>query len=337
MLKNQWKLLMGFVFFSAFLFQGCGKADLENVVSSNQVVQENSNENCVTSSPTKKDKEKDSLLYFSNDVSIIEVSHSNSGGQNSWRMDKKDIPQFREWVLSLQLEHQNFKKDESPGDHNGGDTYAFQISSDTPLNFTYMDIGDNNHYIEIKGKWYLITNNDNMPDFLRDHSLSNKKCDDSQTTEKQNKKEDKDVQLKYVDIKDLPQKYTEDMAFRDGIVINNGKSIRNSEYLYKFLDLYSSGEDAMVRVLSSSDEGEPVIIDVVYKQGVFTMIEDYSRDSYTTEDSLVKEKFKYLVADNGLLYLSNKQKGKRKQDEWRLFAYIDNKAVWKNYLLFRPL
>lgn len=202
MLKNQWKLLMGFVLFSAFLFQGCGNAGLENVDSSNDLVQENSNENSVTSSPTKKDKEK----------------------------------------------------------------------------------------------------------------------------------EDNDVQLKYADIKDLPQKYTDDMAFRDGVVINEGKSIRNSEYLYKFLALYSSGEDAMVRVLSSSDEGEPVIIDVVYKQGVFTMIEDYSRDSYTTEDSLVKEKFKYLVADNGLLYLSNRQKGKRKQDEWRLFAYIDNKAVWKNHL-----
>lgn len=207
MLKNQRKLLMVFVFFSAFLFQGCGNASLENVDSSNHVVQENSKENSVTSSPTKKDNEK----------------------------------------------------------------------------------------------------------------------------------KNNDVRLKYVNIKDLPQKYTEDMAFRDGVVINNGKSIRNSEYLYKFLDLYSSGEDAMVRVLSSSDEGEPVIIDVVYKQGSFTMIEDYSRDSYTTEDSLVKEKFKYLVADNGLLYLSNKQKGKRKQDEWRLFAYIDNKAVLKNYLLFRSL
>lgn len=205
MLKNQRKLLMVFVFFSAFLFQGCGNAGLENVDSSNHVVQENSKENSVTSSPTKKDNEK----------------------------------------------------------------------------------------------------------------------------------KNNDVRLKYVNIKDLPQKYTEDMAFRDGVVINNGKSIRNSEYLYKFLDLYSSGEDAMVRVLSSSDEGEPVIIDVVYKQDSFTMIEDYSRDSYTTEDSLVKEKFKYLVADNGLLYLSNKQKGKRKQDEWRLFAYIDNKAVLKNYLLFR--
>lgn len=161
---------------------------------------------------------------------------------------------------------------------------------------------------------------------------TDKKNYETQTTETKNETEDKDVELNYVDLNDLPQKYTNDMAFRDGVVINEGKSILNSEYLYKFLDLYSEGKDAMVRVLSSSDEGEPIIIDVVYNQGVFTMIEDYSRDSYTTDDSLVKENFKYLVENNGLLYLSNKQKGKSKDDERRLFAYIDNKAVWKNHL-----
>ena len=100
---------------------------------------------------------------------MIKVSHSNCGGQNSWNLDKKDIPQFKEWVLSLQLEYQNFEKGEAPGDYNGGDAYAFQITSDTPLNFTYMDNGNNNHYIEIKGKWYLITNHNSMPDFLYDY------------------------------------------------------------------------------------------------------------------------------------------------------------------------
>ena len=52
------------VFFSAFLFQGCGNSGLENVDTSNNVIQESQKENSVTSSPTKKDKKKDSLLYF---------------------------------------------------------------------------------------------------------------------------------------------------------------------------------------------------------------------------------------------------------------------------------
>lgn len=155
-----------------------------------------------------------------------------------------------------------------------------------------------------------------------------KKSNDFQDAKGSNDKEDKSIKLNYVDIKDLPKKYTEDMALVDGVVINKGKSILNSEYLYKFCDLCSNGEDAMVRVLSSSDEGEPVIIDVVYHQGLFTMIEDYSRDSYTTDDNWVEEKFKYLVADDGLLYLSQEQG----TNDRRLFAYIDNKDVWKGHL-----
>lgn len=155
------------VLFSAFMFQGCGNVGLENVGSSNNLVQQNSKENSATGSPTNQ--KKNSLLYFSKDVSIIKVSHSNCGGQESWEMDKKLIPQFREWALSLQLDYQNFEKGESPGEYNGGDTYSFKISSDIPLNFTYMDIGDDNYYIEIKGKWYLITNHNSMPDFLCDN------------------------------------------------------------------------------------------------------------------------------------------------------------------------
>jgi hypothetical protein len=159
-------ILFVLILFSAFLFQGCGNAGLDKVNSSNSLIQKNSKENLQTSTPVLEYKEKDSLLYFSNNVSGIKISHSNGGGQNSWNLNKKDIPQFREWVLSLQLEYQSFEKGQSPGDYNGGDVYGFEISGDIPLNFTYVDIGDDNHYIELKGKWYLITNYDGIPDIL---------------------------------------------------------------------------------------------------------------------------------------------------------------------------
>ena len=156
------------VFFSFFLFQGCGNLGKENVDSSINLIQENSKEVLVSSShvPNSSTKKENSLLYFSNDVSVVKVLHSNGGGQKSWNMDKKDIPQFREWVLSLQFKHQNFEKGESPGDSNGGDAYNFRISNDAQLNFTYIDIGNNNHYIEFEGKWYLITTHERIPDFL---------------------------------------------------------------------------------------------------------------------------------------------------------------------------
>lgn len=154
------------VLFAAFLFQGCGNPGLENADSNNNVIQENSKENSVTSSPTKKE---DSLLYFSNDVSIIKVTYYDYYGVDSWNLNKEDIPQFREWVLSLQLECKNFEKGESPRDYNGEDAYDFQITGSTPLNFTFMDIGDNTPYIEIEGKWYRITNHISLPDFLYDN------------------------------------------------------------------------------------------------------------------------------------------------------------------------
>ena len=152
------------VFFSFFLFQGC----------SNNLIQETSKEVLVSSShvPNSSTKKENSLLYFSNDVSVVKVLHSNGSGQKSWNMDKKDIPQFREWVLSLQFKHQNFEKGESPGDSNAmnksitQDAYNFRISNDAQLNFTYIDIGNNNHYIEFEGKWYLITTHERIPDFL---------------------------------------------------------------------------------------------------------------------------------------------------------------------------
>ena len=46
------------------------------------------------------------------------------------------------------------------------DAYNFRISNDAQFNFTYIDIGNNNHYIEFEGKWYLITTHERIPDFL---------------------------------------------------------------------------------------------------------------------------------------------------------------------------
>jgi hypothetical protein len=144
-----------------------------------------------------------------------------------------------------------------------------------------------------------------------------------------------DLQTDYTDLMELPKEYSEDMAIRDGVVVNKISSVLNPEYLYRFCDLFSDGSEAFVRVMSYTDEGEPVIIDVLYNNGVITMTMDFSRDSNTApEEYLYKQQFKYLVAHNGLLYLSNHQHWKEnaKDDDYRLFAYINNKAVWKKHL-----
>ena len=36
-----------------------------------------------------------------------------------------------------------------------------------PLRFVYMDIGDGNKYTQVSGKWYVITDYKELPDFFR--------------------------------------------------------------------------------------------------------------------------------------------------------------------------
>ena len=138
----------------------------------------------------------------------------------------------------------------------------------------------------------------------------------------------KDRGGKYAALEALPQKYTEKMAERDGCVINEVKSIRNPQPLYDFLDAYEEGRDAMVRVFYTTVEGDPILMDVVYREGIFTVTDDYSRDAWSCcASSVVRHRFKYLIEDNGLLYLGNKTKDKKRR---RLFAGIDDRSVWNN-------
>lgn len=134
---------------------------------------------------------------------------------------------------------------------------------------------------------------------------------------------------------EMPAEYTEDMAIRDGVVVDNMSSVRNPEYLYRFCDLYSDGSEAFVRVMSYTIEGDPIITDVSYKNGIITVTMDFSRDSYGgNQPTIIKEEFRYLVAHDGLLYLSKNPhwKDNTREDDYCLFANIDNRAVWKNHL-----
>lgn len=308
-MKIRKRVMDGFIFVlvlsSLLLFQGCNSGE-SNDVESNEI-RESAEENIETASPAEKDQNKESLLDFSDDISTIHVTHSSGGGQDSWEMDKKDIPQFREWTLSLQLESQNFAEGESPGEYNGGDAYSFEVSGDTPLNFTYMDIGDGNYYIRIKDQWYLIANHINLPEIL---------C----TAE---------PQIDYTDIKQLPAEYSEDMAIRDGVVVYKFDEILNKELLYRFCDSYLEGKDAMVRIMLYTIEGDPIIQDISYRDKCITVITDSSRDTYGSGD-FDEMKFRYIVEHKGLLYLSKNKTWEDDKDFF--FAGIGDKDVWKGHI-----
>lgn len=143
---------------------------------------------------------------------------------------------------------------------------------------------------------------------------------------------DADLQTDYVDLKKLPVNYSEDMALQDGVVINSLWEVLNTEYLYQFLEMYSQGEDAMVRVMCYTIEGDPIITDISYNNEIITMTVDSSRDKFSSDDKFYTKGFKYLVEKDGLLYLSNHRKWKDNvEDDFYLFANIDDKQIWKNH------
>lgn len=143
---------------------------------------------------------------------------------------------------------------------------------------------------------------------------------------------DADMQTDYVDLKKLPVNYSEDMALQDGVVINSLWEVLNTEYLYQFLEMYSQGKDAMVRVMCYTIEGDPIITDISYNNEIITMTVDSSRDKFSSDDKFYTKDFKYLVEKDGLLYLSNHRKWKDNvEDDFYLFANIDDKEIWKNH------
>ena len=138
------------------------------------------------------------------------------------------------------------------------------------------------------------------------------------------------LQADYVDLKELPANYSEDMALRDGVVVERFREVLNAEYLYQFIEMYSEGKNAMVRVMAYTIEGDPIITDISYDNGMITMTIDSSRDSFSSDEKFYTENFKYIVEKDGLLYLSNhRQWNDNVEDEFYLFADIADKEIWK--------
>ncbi|MCH5268306.1 MAG: DUF4362 domain-containing protein [Lachnospiraceae bacterium] len=52
------------------------------------------------------------------------------------------------------------------------------------------------------------------------------------------------------------------------------------EMLYLFCDSYLDGKDAMVRVMSYTTEGDPIIQDISYKDDRITLVTDSSRNRF---------------------------------------------------------
>lgn len=88
------------------------------------------------------------------------------------------------------------------------------------------------------------------------------------------------------DIRNLPQSYLVDDAIKDGVYVDSTKTA-NIEVYHDFINKYNNGEDAYIRIMITTVEGDPIIYDVLYYNGKVMAIEDGTRDNYRVAEDRV--------------------------------------------------
>lgn len=121
-----------------------------------------------------------------------------------------------------------------------------------------------------------------------------------------NNHEEKDRKGEFLPLESLPENYDKEEAEKDGCIINIHGKITNGELFDEFLSNISSEADSFVRIISYTIEGDPIITDVDYKDGIFFVREDNSRDNYGSKDETrfngLEYKFLKKSEKNDIIY-----------------------------------
>lgn len=116
----------------------------------------------------------------------------------------------------------------------------------------------------------------------------------------------------YVPLENLPNEYSLDSAKKDNcyIITNSGEKY-NLEKMNDFLVNINVNRENTIRVIRYTIEGDMIITDVIYKDHVFKVRKDYTRDEFSAKEDRVikenifnnykieeKENYKYLLLSN---------------------------------------
>lgn len=119
----------------------------------------------------------------------------------------------------------------------------------------------------------------------------------------------------YKDIRSLPQDYSKEQAQKDNCFVI-GAMVHNDNLYKEFMNKYNKKENAYIRVVQSTAEGDVFIIDLLYeaRNNKIHLIKDNTRDKFSAhEDRTIKYKTyektgvwnyqnsRYWVAYNGEL------------------------------------
>lgn len=141
----------------------------------------------------------------------------------------------------------------------------------------------------------------------------------------------------YGDIRSLPESYSKEQAQNDNCFII-GAMVHNDNLYSEFMNKYNKKENAFIRVVQSTAEGDIFIIDVLYeaRNNKIHLVKDDTRDKFSAqEDRTIKYKTyektgvwkyqnsEYWVAYNGELPDGNTAEYSINSDELFIIATIN--------------
>lgn len=100
------------------------------------------------------------------------------------------------------------------------------------------------------------------------------------------------ITSEYEDLRTLPENYSKEQAQKDNCFII-GAMVHNDNLYNEFMDKYNKKENAFIRVVQSTDEGDIFIIDVLYeaRNNKIHLVKDNTRDKFSAqEDRTIKYK-----------------------------------------------
>lgn len=141
----------------------------------------------------------------------------------------------------------------------------------------------------------------------------------------------------YEDIRTLPKNYSKEQAQKDNCFII-GAMVNNDSLYDEFMDKYDKKENAFIRVVQTTTEGDTFIIDVLYEalNNKIHLVKDDTRDEFSSqEDRTIKYKtyektgvwnyqnLQYWVAYNGELPEGTNTEYSINSDELFIIAIIN--------------
>lgn len=118
---------------------------------------------CGTRNGSADDGKEIINAYVGDDHTEIKVSHAVSGQIFEATLTGDGIAGLKSWMKDLKLEKKQFEEGNTPGDADGGEMYAFEMTGGKYSEFAYIKNGSEDCYLSIGNEWYAVTNPSDPP------------------------------------------------------------------------------------------------------------------------------------------------------------------------------